>query len=85
MSRSAGWELVAVPRIAPPLGGKGVRTQFIDQYTKLHVWSLDTMGIKRLVHTPTRFRQNFDELFHLPFNFAAVPDVYRPAMREDSA
>ncbi|KAF7441251.1 hypothetical protein PC9H_001600 [Pleurotus ostreatus] len=36
------------------------------------------MGIKRLVHTPTRFRQNFDELFHLPFNFAAVPDVYGP-------
>ncbi|KDQ34098.1 glycosyltransferase family 8 protein [Pleurotus ostreatus PC15] len=36
------------------------------------------MAIKRLVHTPTRFRQNFDELFHLPFNFAAVQDVYGP-------
>lgn len=80
ISRSAGWELLTVPRIAPPLGGKGIRTQFIDQYTKLHIWSLDTIGIKRLVYldADTLVRHNFDELFRLPFNFAAVPDVYGP-------
>ncbi|KAF4604322.1 hypothetical protein EYR40_001501 [Pleurotus pulmonarius] len=80
ISRAAGWELLAFPRIGPPHGGKGVRTQFIDQYTKLHIWSLDTIGIKRLVYldADTLVRRNFDELFRLPFNFAAVPDVYGP-------
>ncbi|KDQ34093.1 glycosyltransferase family 8 protein [Pleurotus ostreatus PC15] len=80
ISRSAGWELLAVPRIAPPRGGKGVRWHFIDQFTKLHVWSLDKMGVERLVYldADTLVRQNFDELFHLPFDFAAVPDVYGP-------
>ncbi|KAL4256295.1 Nucleotide-diphospho-sugar transferase [Pleurotus pulmonarius] len=79
ISRAAGWELLAVPRIAPH-GGKGVRTQFIDQYTKLHIWSLDTIGIERLVYldADALVRRNLDELFRLPFNFAAVPDVYGP-------
>ncbi|KAL4260145.1 Nucleotide-diphospho-sugar transferase [Pleurotus pulmonarius] len=80
ISRTAGWELLAVPRIAPPHAGKGVRRHFIDQYTKLHIWSLDKMGVERLVYldADTLVRRNFDELFHLPFDFAAVPDVYGP-------
>ncbi|KAF9494072.1 nucleotide-diphospho-sugar transferase [Pleurotus eryngii] len=65
MSRAAGWELLAVPRIAPPEGGKG---------------GLDKHGIDRLVYldADALVRRNFDELFDLPFNFAAVPDVYGP-------
>ncbi|KAI0353092.1 nucleotide-diphospho-sugar transferase [Trametes cingulata] len=36
------------------------------------------LGIKALVYldADTLVRNNFDELFALPFNFAAVPDVY---------
>ncbi|KAF4604334.1 hypothetical protein EYR40_001513 [Pleurotus pulmonarius] len=80
MSRAAGWELLAVPRIAPPQGGKGVYYRFLDQYTKLNIWGLDKHGIDRLVYldADTLVRRNFDELFDLPFNFAAVPDVYGP-------
>ncbi|KAG9225786.1 hypothetical protein CCMSSC00406_0007796 [Pleurotus cornucopiae] len=80
MSKAAGWELLAVPRIAPPKGGKGVYYRFLDQYTKLNIWGLDKHGIDRLVYldADTLVRRNFDELFDLPFNFAAVPDVYGP-------
>ncbi|KAF4578337.1 hypothetical protein EYR36_000144 [Pleurotus pulmonarius] len=78
ISRAAGWELLAVPRIAPPHGGQGVYYRFVDQYTKLNVWGLDKQGIDRLVYldADTLVHRNFDELFDLPFSFAAVPDVY---------
>ncbi|KAF4604324.1 hypothetical protein EYR40_001503 [Pleurotus pulmonarius] len=78
INRAAGWELLAVPRIAPPHGGQGVYYRFVDQYTKLNVWGLDKQGIDRLVYldADTLVRRNFDELFDLPFSFAAVPDVY---------
>ncbi|KAG9225796.1 hypothetical protein CCMSSC00406_0007806 [Pleurotus cornucopiae] len=80
ISRASGWELLAVPRIAPPNGGEGVYYRFVDQYTKLNLWGLDKHGIDRLVYldADTLVRRNFDELFNLPFSFAAVPDVYGP-------
>ena len=76
--REVGWELHPVDLIEPPDHGKGVWPAFIDQYTKLRVWTLDTMGIKSVVYidADTHVRRNFDELFELPFIFAAAPDVY---------
>lgn len=77
--RAAGWELLEVELIPPPHDGKGIGNRFGDQYTKLHLWSLDTLlGVNRVVYldADTLVRRNFDELFDLPFPFAAVPDVY---------
>jgi hypothetical protein len=76
--REVGWELYPVDLIEPPDHGKGVWPAFIDQYTKLRVWTLDTIGIKSAVYldADTLVRQNFDELFELPFIFGAVPDVF---------
>jgi alpha-N-acetylglucosamine transferase len=76
--KEVGWELHAVDLIEPPDHGKGVWPAFIDQYTKLRVWTLDTIGIKAAVYldADTHVRRNFDELFELPFIFAAVPDVF---------
>ncbi|KAJ7490646.1 glycosyltransferase family 8 protein [Mycena latifolia] len=76
--RAAGWEPYAVPLIPPPHGGEGIHPRFRDQYTKLNIWKLDTMGIESTVYldADTLVRRNFDELFDSPFNFAAVPDVY---------
>ncbi|KAJ7769138.1 glycosyltransferase family 8 protein [Mycena maculata] len=76
--RTIGWEPYPVPRIPPPDGGKGIFWRFVDQYTKLNVWTLDKMGIDSAVYldADTLVRRNFDELFDIPFNFAAVPDVY---------
>ncbi|KAJ7490662.1 glycosyltransferase family 8 protein [Mycena latifolia] len=76
--RAAGWEPYAVPLIPPPHGGEGIHPRFWDQYTKLNIWKLDTMGIESAVYldADTLVRRNFDELFDSPFNFAAVPDVY---------
>ena len=73
-----GWELYPVDLIEPPDHGKGVWPAFIDQYTKLRVWTLDTIGIKSAVYldADTHVRRNFDELFELPFIFAASPDIY---------
>jgi glycogenin glucosyltransferase len=65
--------------IPPPHNGKGIGYRFGDQYTKLHLWSLDALlGVNRVVYldADTLVRRNFDELFDLPFPFAAVPDVY---------
>ncbi|KAJ8508184.1 hypothetical protein ONZ45_g9531 [Pleurotus djamor] len=80
ISKAGGWEPIAVPRIAPPHGDKSVYSRFVDQYTKLNLWGLDRHGIKSVVYLDgdTLVRRNFDELFDLPFNFAAVPDVYGP-------
>ncbi|KAF8881562.1 glycosyltransferase family 8 protein [Infundibulicybe gibba] len=46
----------------------------------LNVWKLDQVGIDAAVYldADTLVRRNFDELFDIPFNFAAVPDVYMP-------
>ena len=73
-----GWELHSVDLIEPPDHGKGIWPAFIDQYTKLRIWTLDTIGIKSAVYldADTHVRRNFDELFELPFIFAASPDVY---------
>ncbi|THH11265.1 hypothetical protein EW145_g770 [Phellinidium pouzarii] len=75
---AGGWELHSIPRIPPPAGGKGVYPRFLDQYTKLQIWGLDKVGVKTVLYIDgdTLVRQNFDELWSLPFNFAAVPDVY---------
>ena len=72
---AAGWELLEVELILPPHDGAGIGRRFVDQYTKLRLWSLD---IQRVVYldADTLVRHNFDELFELPFPFAAVPDVY---------
>ncbi|KAH8102801.1 nucleotide-diphospho-sugar transferase [Phellopilus nigrolimitatus] len=76
--QAGGWETLPIPRIPPPNGGKGVHTRFHDQYSKLQIWGLDKLGIKSVVYLDgdTLVRKNFDELWSLPFNFAAVPDVY---------
>jgi len=76
--KEVGWELYPVDLIEPPNHGKGIWPAFIDQYTKLRIWTLDTIGIKSAVYldADTHVRRNFDELFELPFVFAAVPDVY---------
>ena len=77
--RVAGWEPLAVELIPPPHNGAGIGHRFGDQYTKLHLWSLDTvLGVQRVVYldADTLVRRNFDELFDLPFPFAAVSDVY---------
>lgn len=73
-----GWELQPVERIPPPDAGRGVYHRFLDQYTKLHVWGLDKAGIKAVVYIDgdTLVRANFDELWQLPFNLAAVGDIY---------
>jgi len=73
--RAAGWELQEVKLIQPPHEGAGIGYRFVDQYTKLRLWSLD---FQRVVYLDADMlvRRNFDELFELPFPFAAVPDVY---------
>ena len=73
--RAAGWELQEVDLIPPPHNGAGIGYRFVDQYTKLRLWSLD---VQRVVYLDADMlvRRNFDELFELPFPFAAVPDVY---------
>lgn len=76
--RAAGWELQAVDFIPPPYGGKGVHNSFVDQYTKLNIWTLDKIGIKTAVYldADTIVRRNFDEIWDLPFEFGAVPDIW---------
>ena len=75
---AVGWELHSISRIEAPDGGKGVYSRFLDQYSKLNIWGLDTIGIKVAIYLDgdTVVRSNFDELWSLPFNFAAVPDIY---------
>ncbi|RDB17126.1 Inositol phosphorylceramide glucuronosyltransferase 1 [Hypsizygus marmoreus] len=76
--RTAGWEPIVVPFIPPPHNGKGIYYRFHDQYTKLNIWGLDKMGVEQAIYldADTLVRRNFDELFDIPFNFAAVPDIY---------
>ncbi|EJD00887.1 nucleotide-diphospho-sugar transferase [Fomitiporia mediterranea MF3/22] len=76
--QAVGWELHPIERIAPPDSGRGLFHRFVDNYSKLHLWALDQIGIKSVVFldADTLVRSNFDELWSLPFEFAAVPDVY---------
>ncbi|KAF7360715.1 Glycosyltransferase family 8 protein [Mycena venus] len=76
--RAVGWEPYPVPLIPPPHNGKDIYHRFMDQYTKLSIWTLDQRGIDSAVYidADTLVRRNFDELFDSPFNFAAVPDVW---------
>lgn len=79
LAREAGWELIPVERIPPP-DDSPLFHRYADQYTKLRIWALDTLGIKMGVYLDgdTLVNRNVDELFTLPYNFAAVPDVYKP-------
>lgn len=76
--KAAGWELHPVDLILPPHNGAGVHHSFVDQYTKLSMWKLDKQGIKTAVYldADTLVRKNFDELWNIPFQFGAVPDIY---------
>ena len=76
--KEAGWELHPVTLIPPPHQGKGIHHTFVDQYTKLTIWTLDKIGIKTAVYldADTIVRRNFDELWNLPFEFGAVPDIW---------
>ncbi|KAJ7506766.1 glycosyltransferase family 8 protein [Mycena galericulata] len=78
IARAAGWEPYPVALIPPPHGTDGLFSRFVDQYTKLRIWTLDEKGIDSAVYldADTLVRRNFDELFDSPFTFAAVPDVY---------
>ncbi|KAI0919068.1 hypothetical protein AcV5_002081 [Taiwanofungus camphoratus] len=76
IAAASGFMPYAVTRIPPP--HSGVHRHFLDQYSKLQLWTLDTIGVKSLVYldADTLAHRNFDELFSSPFNFGAVPDVY---------
>ena len=76
IARASGWEPVPIERIAPPF--RGVHRHFLDQYSKLNLWTLDQRGYRAVVYldADTLVRRSFDELFRLPYTFAAVPDVY---------
>ncbi|GLB39799.1 putative glycosyl transferase family 8 [Lyophyllum shimeji] len=78
ITRAVGWEPIAVPFIPPPHDGKGVYHRFVDQYTKLNIWGLDKHRVEQAVYldADTLVLRNFEELFDVPFNFAAVPDIY---------
>jgi len=78
--QSAGWEPLPVKYVPPPDGGKDVFWRFLDQYTKLRIWTLDQAptSLKSIVYldADTLVKQNFDELFDIPFVISASPDVY---------
>ncbi|KAI0090700.1 nucleotide-diphospho-sugar transferase [Irpex rosettiformis] len=78
LAAASGFQPVAVSRIAPPHNGKGIHDHFLDQFTKLSLWSLENEGINALVYVDadTLVLRNFDELFELPYVFAAAPDVW---------
>lgn len=76
IASASGFNPHPVARIPPP--HPGVHRHFLDQYSKLQLWDLDRQGVKSLVYldADTLVYRNFDELFSLPYRFAAVPDVY---------
>lgn len=78
IATSSGFVAQPVARIPPPRHGQGVHRHFQDQYTKLTLWTLDKQGIEAVVYldADTLVRQSIDELFRLPYNFAAVPDIF---------
>lgn len=78
IATSTGFEAIPVQRIPPPRNGRGVHRHFLDQYTKLTIWTLDQIGIDAVIYldADTLVKRNMDELFRLPHNFAAVPDIF---------
>ena len=82
--RAAGWELYPIARVQPPDNGRGVYPRFLDQYSKLQIWSLDSAaslgGLRAVLYldADTLVRRNVDELWAIAGGtaFAAVPDVY---------
>ncbi|KAI0078468.1 nucleotide-diphospho-sugar transferase [Panus rudis PR-1116 ss-1] len=80
LATSSGFVAQPVARIPPPNDGRGIYPHFLDQFTKLRVWQLDQKGYTGVVYldADTLVRRNIDELFTLPFNFAAVPDIFLP-------
>ncbi|RDX54124.1 nucleotide-diphospho-sugar transferase [Lentinus brumalis] len=78
IATASGFEPKPVQRIAPPNDGRDVYKHFVDQYTKLRLWELDQEGASQVVYldADTLVVRNFDELFALPYNLGAVPDVY---------
>ncbi|KAH8830388.1 nucleotide-diphospho-sugar transferase, partial [Flagelloscypha sp. PMI_526] len=76
-ARTQGWETYAVSRIPPPHNGHLIHPALIDQYTKLQLWSFDSLGIRSLIYLDADtlvLRPIPEALFDLPFTFAAVPD-----------
>ena len=63
---------------APPHRGNGTHLTFVDQYTKLTIWTLGQISVKTAVYldADTTVRRNFDELWNLPFEFGAVSDIW---------
>ena len=78
IASATGFAPHPVQRIPPPRDGAGVYYHFLDQYTKLRLWELDAHGARAVVYldADTLALRNFDELFTLPYTFAAAPDVY---------
>ncbi|PSR72718.1 hypothetical protein PHLCEN_2v11413 [Hermanssonia centrifuga] len=78
VATSSGFESHPISRIPPPHNSAGMDPHFIDQFTKLALWSLDSLSIDSLIYmdADTLVLRNFDEIFSLPFSFAAVPDVF---------
>ena len=80
VATASGFVPHPVQRIMPPENGRGMHPHFVDQYTKLTLWTLDTLPepVRALVYLDADMLvlANIDELFSLPYNFAAVPDVY---------
>lgn len=83
LAASSGFVPRPVERIPPPQNGSGITPRFLDQYTKLTLWTLDALPepVRALVYidADALALRNFDELFSLPFAFAATPDVYTDA------
>ncbi|KAJ3532227.1 hypothetical protein NM688_g7455 [Phlebia brevispora] len=78
LATSSGFTPHPISRIPPPRNGAGMNPHFMDQFTKLTLWTLDTLGIDALVYMDADMLvlRNFDEVFTLPYKFAAVPDVF---------
>lgn len=83
LATASGFAPHPVQRIPPPHNGSGIEPRFMDQYTKLTLWTLDRLPdpVRALVYidADALVLRNFDELFALPYHFAAVPDVYGDA------
>ncbi|KIJ33586.1 glycosyltransferase family 8 protein [Sphaerobolus stellatus SS14] len=77
-ARAVGWTPHPVLFIPPP-SSKILSQYYRHQYSKLSLWTLDRIGTKSLVYldADNLIRRNFEELFALPFNLAAVPDVFQ--------
>lgn len=80
IATSSGFVPHPVERIPPKDGGSGMDPHFLDTYTKLQLWRLDTLPnpVRALVYldSDTLALRNFDELFLLPHHFAAAPDIW---------